>query len=170
MVIITPSIISSRGPFLIELPTHKHTDKNIGWLAGGDFNEILYDEDKHGGFSRSLNQINAFCNALNANSLVSLKAYGPIYTWDNKWKGPHRILEWLDRFVANEEYISTFPNHWSSNLDFFNSDHRPFIINTNPQNSLGQSNTWKPFNFEHKWLLEQDYSDNIKIICTPSLK
>lgn len=56
--------------------------------------------------------------------------------WDNKRGEPDRILERLDRFLANEEWKTAFPNHCSKNLDFFNSG--------------------------HKWLLEDDYRDSVK--------
>lgn len=125
---------------LLDKIAHTHTDKNIGWLTGCDFNEILYDEDKRGGVPRSLNQIIVFRNALIANSLVSLNENGPKYIWDNKCKGPYHILKCLDRFVTNEACISSFPNHHSTNLDFFNSDHRPVILNSNPHEGLGRIN------------------------------
>lgn len=106
--------------------------------------------------------MNAFRNALNQNALSTLGTTGPNFTWDNKHQGPDCILEQLDRFTAKEEWISNFLAHYSKNLDFFNSDHRLVLLNTNPKSTKDSSRPTKTFNFEHKWLLEDDYKATIK--------
>lgn len=57
-----------------------HINKDIGWLVGGGFNEILYDYEKKGGNPRPFTLIDNFRNAFNTNSLSSLKSYGPVFT------------------------------------------------------------------------------------------
>lgn len=59
-----------------------------------------------------------------------------------------------------------FPNFKSIYLDYFGSDHRLVLINTNPPLDIfsGTSGSLGPksFYFEHKWLLEDDFRDTIK--------
>lgn len=77
---------------------------------------------KKGGVTRLLRQINDFRNALNNNSLMDLDTSNPNFTWNNKQKEPHRILECLNHYVANLEWKAFFPNYQIKNLDFFDSD------------------------------------------------
>lgn len=79
------------------------------------------------------------------------------YTWDNKCRVPHQILELLDRFVANQDWISNFPSYKCTNLDYFGSDHRAIFINTNHCEHNFTKNRAKCFSFDHNWLLEDNY-------------
>lgn len=78
-----------------------HSNRNFGWLVGGDFNEILYDHEKKGGNLRSPSLIEDFRKALSSNELYSINSSGPSYTWDNKRSISNQILVRLDRYVAN---------------------------------------------------------------------
>lgn len=55
--------------------------------------------------------------------------------------------------------METFPSFRSTNLDFFGSDHRPVIIETNPPSHTIQGNQQHPLRFNHNWLLEEDYKE-----------
>lgn len=87
-------------------------------MVGGNFNEILYDHEKSGGNPRAYNLINNFREALNSNFLINIPTAGAKYTWDNKRKAPNQILECLDRFVANQDWFTSYPNFKATNLDF----------------------------------------------------
>lgn len=107
-----------------------HSDRSLSWVVGGDFNEILFDNDKQGGAPTRYFLINNFINALINNNLSSLKASGPSFTWDNHCRHPYNVLERLDRFIVNDSWRNNFPNSISSNLDYFNSDHRAICLDT----------------------------------------
>lgn len=116
---------------------------------------------KKGGNPRSFALINNFIKALSKNGLSSLKSGGPAFTWDNKRNFPNIVLERLDRFVPNSSWIAIYANYRTSNLDFFGSDNRPVkLITDQPHCNLGL-NCSKAFNFNHHWLLEDEYQDLI---------
>lgn len=86
------------------------------------------------------------------------------FTPINLDRPPDQTLERLDWFVANTEWLNAFPDHQSSNLDFFASDHRPVRLKTNPPKPNQLPTQPKPFTFEHNWLLKEDYKDTIKTL------
>lgn len=86
---------------------------------------------------------------MNYNSLSSLDAVGPKFTWDNRRKIPHLIQERLDQFVANPKWLSNFPDYQVVNLDFFDSDHRLVLINTRATISKGESFKRNSFTVNH---------------------
>lgn len=94
-----------------------HSDPCAGWLIGGDFIEILYDDDKKGGLPPNLSQLNCFHNTLTDLTLTTIQSSGPKFTWGNKRKGPNRILERLDRYLADPVWINAFPNHRAYNME-----------------------------------------------------
>ncbi|KAH6781790.1 hypothetical protein C2S51_007083 [Perilla frutescens var. frutescens] len=72
------------------------------WLVGGDFNEILSDLEKEGGFVRARGQMNDFQEALDDCDLRDIIKNDMRFTWLNQRKGEDAIKEKLDRFVGNE--------------------------------------------------------------------
>lgn len=55
--------------------------------------------------------------------------------------------------------MTKFPDHRAVNLDFFNSDHRPILINTRGLLCTGDLFKRSSFSFNHNWLLEDDYKE-----------
>lgn len=66
-----------------------HTNAHLGWIVGGNFNEILFDHEKRWGIPRAFSQTNSFREALESLNLSSLAVIGPMFTWDNKRKHPN---------------------------------------------------------------------------------
>lgn len=133
-------------------------------MLGGDFNEILYNDEKIGGNLRGFNQLNAFYETVSSHNLSSLKAKGSPFTWDNKRTHPYNILARLDRFLANSTWLTLHPGHQAFNLDLLDSDHRPILLDTKPPRATNDrsSHRLKAFTFEHNWLMEEDYEDVLK--------
>lgn len=102
-----------------------------------------------------------FRETLSSVSLLSLPARGPQYTWDNNCKHPEKVLERHDRYCANQVWKTTFPDAFSKNLDFYNSDHRLILINVSPSNSSIWFNHQKSFMFNHNWIMEGDYHQTL---------
>ena len=77
---------------------------SLPWLCAGDFNEILYDNEKLGGVLRSTKLMENFRGVLNDCNLQEVSFCGPKFTW-TRGKCPTMILERLDRRLANEEWL-----------------------------------------------------------------
>ena len=72
---------------------------NLSWLYFGDFNEILYPNEKCGGQDQNLNMVIRFREAIQDCNLVDLGCKGYYFTWSNHRFGPYLIEERLDNFL-----------------------------------------------------------------------
>ncbi|KAL5571056.1 hypothetical protein UlMin_020653 [Ulmus minor] len=118
---------------------------HLPWLAGGDFNEILLDNEKRGGRPRALAQMRSFQSCLDLCGLKDLSFSGEQYTWVKRQGYGDCIQERLDRFVGTFDWGTLFPNAKVTNLSFFHSDHRAVKI------SLGSSCVWVRKQAGNKW-------------------
>ncbi|KAK1354385.1 hypothetical protein POM88_047641 [Heracleum sosnowskyi] len=90
------------------------------WICGGDFNEIVGNEEKFGGMQRSYVAMNNFKEVLNECKLIDFGKVKGEMTWRNDV-----VMERLDRCLCNWEWLNIFPNAKVSVLDWWCSDHRP---------------------------------------------
>ena len=67
----------------------------------GDFNEVLYAEDKFGGNHVNLNRALEFKDCLDECNMLDLGFAGPKFTWTNCRPISNLILERIDRCFAN---------------------------------------------------------------------
>ncbi|XP_073152580.1 uncharacterized protein [Henckelia pumila] len=104
-----------------------HELKNLPWLIGGDFNEILFESEKMGGQRRSIVQMTAFSNVMEDCGLHDLGCTGDPFTWCNKHKGDEMLFARLDRFVCNLDWRMKYPSAGVKNLDFWGSHHRAVL-------------------------------------------
>ena len=84
------------------------TQCNLPWVVLGDFNEILYSNEKLGGAMREAKQMEDFRDCLNRCGLVDLGFIRQKYTWCNGHYGGERTKLRLDRVVANEDWMLRF--------------------------------------------------------------
>lgn len=130
----------------------------MGW----DFNEILFESEKLGGQSRNLSQMKDFSEALDGSGLQDIPFKGDHFTWCNKRKGNYMILARLDRFVSNFDWHMFLPSAEVENLAYFGSDHRPMSVVLKSIFLPKIMKYPKRFTFEHKWIIEEDFSEYIK--------
>ncbi|KAL5748420.1 hypothetical protein ACOSQ2_025717 [Xanthoceras sorbifolium] len=57
---------------------------SLPWIIGGDFNEVLRDEEKVGGRFRSHAAISSFRDAIDSCRLVDIGYQGSLFTWSNR--------------------------------------------------------------------------------------
>lgn len=127
-----------------------------------DFNEILLLSEKRGGNSRPYAQMLAFNDALNDCGLPDISYIGDPFTWCNKISGPDRVLAFLDRFLCSSNWHLTFPTAEVVHLSYLGSDHMPILLRLSKETHHRWINASKRFTFEHKWLLEEDFTHFFK--------
>jgi hypothetical protein len=101
------------------------TRSSLPWIVMGDFNEILYSDEKEGGNPRPDRMMQEFRNCLSDCELHDMGYSGDKFTWRRA-----DVRERLDRAVCNSEWKGLFPLASVSNEPHYRSDHRPVMVNT----------------------------------------
>lgn len=128
--------------------------KDIPWLVGGDFNEILQDSEKQGGRTRSLAQMNMFREAIFCCNLHEVAHRDVTHTWFNR-REDGDIFERLDRYLGDPRWQEAFPHAKTMALDLFGSDHRPVMCMLEGDGEKVICHGKGRFHFEDKWLLDR---------------
>lgn len=101
--------------------------RDEAWLLVGDFNELLSNEEKSGGVTRSDKSLWDFRNMLQNCKLKEMKSSGNQLSWAGV-----REDDWvqckLDRSLGNSEWFSSYPRSNCEYLELWASDHRPIHI------------------------------------------
>lgn len=104
---------------------------NYPWLLGGDFNKIMTHLEKKGVPLKRDQALLDFCETFDNCNLTDLGWKGYKYTWCNMRKGRAKIEERLNRFLADPNWSTLFPNARVHNITTVGSDHFPILINFN---------------------------------------
>ena len=123
---------------------------HLPWLCMGDFNEILFTDEKRGGRVCLYGQMQAFRDVLDTCGFVDLGFTGLEFMWQGNRHG-HVVWERLDRGVANYDWMAKFPAASIRHLYCHASDHRPILLMFD-SNGESMRWKWKPFRFEEMWL------------------
>lgn len=117
-----------------------------------------YSTEKLGGVPREERRMEVFREALKHCGLVDMGYSGAWYTLERGNIPKTNIRERLDRAVANDEFLSLYPNALVHHLPYSHSDHCPLLIH------LEKESFHKPhiFCFEAWWLLEDDFEQTVK--------
>ncbi|XP_074267096.1 uncharacterized protein LOC141590399 [Silene latifolia] len=97
------------------------------WLVMGDFNNVLYVNERIGSQVTDA-EIKGFQNCVDVCGLYDMVSTGAYFTWNNKQEGDARVYSWIDRVLANDEWILNGP---SGNVTFLPEglyDHSPCLI------------------------------------------
>ncbi|KAF9588252.1 hypothetical protein IFM89_008664 [Coptis chinensis] len=132
---------------------------DVKWLVMGDFNEVLNLAEKQGG--RPFNYLKAmpFRDMVDGCELIDLGFMGNTFTWKNKQKGCRRILERIDRSLANAAWMLRFVNTKVYHEMATSSDHKFLIIKVdNVHVRLS-----RPFRFEAMWLQDSGCSEQVRL-------
>lgn len=89
-----------------------HWEHYKGTLAcgGGDFNVILFEEEKQGGLQFTYAEAQDFAGCISSCALTELKHKGGSFTWWNGRVGEECIFKRLDMVLANQEFIQILPS------------------------------------------------------------
>lgn len=102
--------------------------QHCSWLIKGDFNEILYYNEKLGGATRPHRQMSLFYDVLQDYQLLDLGFSRSKCTWSNNRSDRTFTKEMLDRALASANWISTFEDRNIQVLHFAFSDHLPLLL------------------------------------------
>ncbi|PNY16050.1 ribonuclease H, partial [Trifolium pratense] len=147
-----------------ELINNLHqSPNNKNWLLFGDLNLITRENEKYGGNPIDTNITNLFRATLNLCDLQDLGHKGDIYTWTNRQQNHHLIKARLDRFLANSEWKTMFPNFCNTHLLRYKSDHAPILLDFNTVAGLVTKQKGpKPIRYEQIWTREPPHYDIVK--------
>ncbi|KAK2652653.1 hypothetical protein Ddye_012509 [Dipteronia dyeriana] len=127
---------------------------NMPWVVLRDFNEIMCDSGKVGGSNKNWRDMARFREAVDDSNLEDMGFVGAKFTWSNKRDMIAVILERLDRSLCNKDWSDLFPYSVVRHLDFWNSDHRPLVLECadKPTNdNSGRSKLGRVFFFKECW-------------------
>ena len=127
----------------------------------GDFNEILFAEEKQGWLDRPERQMQGFRDALDDCLFKDLGFNGFPFTWCNHRPGDQNVWVRLDRGVATIEWILRFPSSRILHLNAFHSEHKPLLLATDSELKRFYRKGW-PFRFESMWLKERSCEEVVQ--------
>ncbi|XP_075091507.1 uncharacterized protein LOC142171714 [Nicotiana tabacum] len=133
-------------------------DMNVLWLVDGDFNVIVYEEEKIGGIPVSLNEVEDFRHCINTCNLFDLDFKGSIYTWWNGRTNDDRISKRLDRCLAKIKFKHMLHGVVATHLSKTSFDHCPLIISCD----LNAAPIKKSFKFLMFSIKHQTFLDVLK--------
>lgn len=133
--------------------------QNLPWMVFGDFNEILYSNEKKDGIPREERRMNNFRHALESCSLVDMGILGSWFTWQRGNSQDTNIRERLDRCVANEDWFDLYPSYLVKHLPHNFSDHCPLFVKIDFNRT---KNPPRPMRFESWWVLEESCEEKIR--------
>ena len=102
---------------------HSYIQPNNPWCVIGDFNAILYKEDRIGGDDVMMANIREMREFMDSSELEELRSIGAYYSWSNK-----TVHSRIDRALANVYWHEVF-NFAQVRYDTHSlSDHTPLLI------------------------------------------
>ncbi|CAN0914972.1 hypothetical protein LINGRAHAP2_LOCUS28862 [Linum grandiflorum] len=122
------------------------------WCCIGDFNDLMYSDEKRGLHDHPQELMDGFRHAVNDCGLVDLPLQGYPFTWVRSKGKSNCVEERLDRAMVNGAWLQAFPNAVLKNLIAPVSDHSPILLNTKPCEFRRRV---RRFRFENKWFEEQ---------------
>ncbi|KAL4340840.1 hypothetical protein GQ457_08G018090 [Hibiscus cannabinus] len=148
---------------------------DLPWLVGGDFNETLCHSEKEGGRRKLPGLMDSFSSCLHRNGLSDCKPVSGWFTWlyTNGNTGA-TIQERLDRFIASQDWILTFPNFRIDTIYTSHSDHYLLLLDARPVIGAPRGHINDDyFRFEDCWSKEPACIDRVRSVwentCGPTL-
>ncbi|KAF7844864.1 reverse transcriptase [Senna tora] len=127
---------------------------NMPWIIGGDFNEVLSQDEKWGLRPASNARIREFKHCIDSCGLVDLGYSGQKFTWCNKRPAGDLVYCRLDRFLANGEWLNRYLESANSHLPRIKSDHCPIFLSSSPVANVKSD---RPFRCERFWVNHPDF-------------
>lgn len=133
---------------------------DLPWLLVGDFNEILWGNEKLGGPMRCQRQMDGFRSVVDDLGLSDLGFVGSCFTWRGV-RGGEVIKVCLDRGLATQGWCDIFSFSKVCHLPPNKSDHVPVLVKVR-EACPHRKRKKKCFRFEEMWLREEDCGRVVK--------
>ena len=154
-VVYAPPQFIKRKPFWDYLQ-NLAMNISLPWILIGDFNDMIFEEEKLGGLPVNRTRIVAFRNCLDKCGLIDLGFHGPRFMWTNKspvWLSTTK--ERLDRGLGNAEWTLHFLSTKIHHFPRVKSNHYCIMLNTDPLEL--EPKPPKSFRFEQMWLTDPTF-------------
>jgi len=98
------------------------------WLVIGDFNAVLYMQDRLGGNEVHDSEVREYAECINQCELTAMRSFGGYYSWSNKARNGKRLWSKIDRAFINLEWFNLFDFTQVDYLAEEISNHAPLTI------------------------------------------
>ncbi|XP_058767513.1 uncharacterized protein LOC131641227 [Vicia villosa] len=132
---------------------------NLPWCIIGDFNDILFSNEKKGRIERPNWMMSGFRHAIQDAGLIDIPLEGYCFTWFKSLGTPRAVEEKLDRAMMNSEWSNSFPGAKLECLTAASSDHFLVLLTCIP---TVQHSSTRTFKFENAWLTEPGFTEFVR--------
>ncbi|KAH7854251.1 hypothetical protein Vadar_011755 [Vaccinium darrowii] len=122
------------------------------WVMWGDFNDLLWEDEKQGGRRRDEWSLRAFRNFVSELGAIDLGYSGFPFTWTNRRFGDGMVRERLDRVLVSPGWRVWSNRAAVQHLFSVGSDHAALLLDTNPPGRHGH----RPFRFDKRWVADPE--------------
>lgn len=140
-----------------------HSKYQLPWILSGDFNEILWQNEKQGMNARAYWQIQNFWDVIANCGFEDLGFEGFEFTWLKNTTAPLMVCEQLERCFANKCWIDLFPKVKGVHLASHVSDHITILLDTNGGDEVLVRPKRKRFRFESMWVKRETCEEIIQL-------
>ncbi|KAH7865079.1 hypothetical protein Vadar_001961 [Vaccinium darrowii] len=122
------------------------------WIIWGDFNDLLWPDEKQGGRRREVWSLRVFRQFVTELGAIDMGFSGYPFTWINRRYGDGLIKEWLDRVLVSPNWRLRYDRAVVRHLATVGSDHAALLLDTDPPVAKGL----RQFHFDSRWCKDPD--------------
>ncbi|XP_074266141.1 uncharacterized protein LOC141588607 [Silene latifolia] len=134
-----------------------HSTLTGPWLACGDFNSVMYVNERIKGAEVTKADIMPMVRVTQDCNLHDLKGNGSFYTWNNKHEHGGKVYSRIDRALINVDWLNEFPDSVANFLPEGLFDHCPCLINFKVQ-MIRRPAAFKYYNM---WALAKNFEEMV---------
>ncbi|XP_062094362.1 uncharacterized protein LOC133800420 [Humulus lupulus] len=143
--------------FVVTVVYAMNGSTKILWIVGGDFNSVLSTEEMLN-YRGNGTEMVSFQSCVAECGFEDVKYNGSYFTWNNKQEGKARVCAKLDRVLANNVWLETFPTTKVSYLSEGIFDHSPGLLSIYPTTH----DSHKPFRYFNYWSFLAEFTDIVQ--------
>ncbi|XP_075103404.1 uncharacterized protein LOC142177991 [Nicotiana tabacum] len=128
------------------------------WLIGGDFNSVLYSQDRIYGNPVTAAETRDYANCVQTLGLNELTWEGEYYTWSNNQSRTDRIWSRIDRMFGNYDWMMKLGHICTEYGLPYISYHSPICLKLTIKQWTGKV----PFKFFNVWADHEDFLSIVK--------